>query len=141
MLFFKWGFTMDILQKQKEFIEIFSGFDDSFDRMSYLISLSSELPKPEPGLICQENLVKGCLSEVWLKAGVHNGRTYVYAYTDILSLKGILYMLVELFNNREPEEVSHVSMDFLDDCGINVLVEEGRRTGLGNVIETIKKEI
>lgn len=64
----------EVVEAQKEVIEEFSFFDDWMDRYQYLIDLGRRLPPLEPGEQVEENLIKGCQSQVWFVAEHRDGR-------------------------------------------------------------------
>ena len=59
---------MTINEIQDEIIDEFSLFDDWMDKYQYLIDLSKNLPVIDEKYKTEENLIKGCQSQVWLAA-------------------------------------------------------------------------
>lgn len=130
---------MSIIEKQRRFVQLFRGLSDQFDKMSYLIALSAKLPEPDDALRSDENRVDGCQSLVWVRVRGEGDQVYLDAFSDTLVIRGILYMICHVVNGEKKEEVQKITFKFLDDCAIGALLEE-RRTGIGKVIEKIKKE-
>ena len=72
-----------------EILEEFSEMEDWEERYEYLIELGRELPRLEAGLMCEANLVHGCMSTVWLDALSVSLETNTYAsFGIVLALFG-----------------------------------------------------
>ena len=130
---------MTINEVQDSIIADFKLIGDSFNRYTLLIELSKELPKPPDEKLTDDRLVKGCQSRVWLDIEYPDGLSVITAYSDTLIIRGILSLVLEVYNGRTPEEISQSSLYFFEGAGIAEFLSEERTKGMGQVIKTIMK--
>ncbi len=118
--------------------ERFKKISDWEDRYKELIDLGKELsPMPAEGQ--QEKFkVKGCQSQVWLYPEFKNGRVFFYADSDALLVKGIVAMLVYVYSDSTPSEISQEKADFLKELGITEHLSMNRTNGLASMLKQIQ---
>ncbi len=91
----------DINQQQDIIIDEFSEFTSWTDRYEYLIDLGKSLPPLDEKYKTSAYLVKGCQSQVWLHGEVSNDRLYLEADSDAVITKGIIALLIRVFNRSK----------------------------------------
>ncbi len=127
-----------IKEKQEQIIREFSEIGDSFDRYSYLIELAClHEPMPEEKKT-ESNLVRGCQSHVWLDIDCTEGFLRFSSDSDTLIIKGVLYLLEEIFNGSTFREAADAEVTFLKEIGIMENFESERQKGIGYVIRTLQ---
>jgi len=129
--------SKSIEEVQNEIIDEFSVFSDWTDKYEYLIDLGRSLPLIDPGFKTDEFLVKGCQSRVWLHPDYRDGRIHFTADSDAIITKGIISLLVRVFDNRTPEEILGADMSFLEKIGLKENLSPTRANGLVSMIEKI----
>ena len=87
--------------------------------------------------------VKGCQSQVWLKADLRkdaNGeaRVYFLADSDALIVKGLVAILLKVYSGRTPKEILDLSPDFIRELGFEANLSPSRANGLQAMIKQIK---
>ncbi len=118
--------------------ERFKKISDWEDRYKELIELGKELA-PMPAAGQQEKFkVKGCQSQVWLYPEFKNGRVFFYADSDALLVKGIVAMLVYVYSDATPSEISQEKADFLKELGIIEHLSMNRTNGLASMLKQIQ---
>jgi len=130
---------VSITQTQQELIDEFAMFSDWQDRYEHLIELGKDLP-----LIAQEhkvddNLVRGCQSRVWLHAEPQNGHVHFTADSDAMITKGIVALLVRVYNDRTPQEILGASTEFIDAIGLREHLSPNRSNGLAAMLDQMKR--
>jgi len=95
-----------VSQAFDEVAEAFELLDDWEDRYRYLIDLG----RKETGLAEAEKTparrVEGCVSQVWLVAERRDdGALVLRGDSDAHIVKGLVAVLLRLFNGRRPEEI------------------------------------
>ena len=124
---------------QAQIVEDFSMFDEWLDKYEYLIELGKNL-KPFPEEFKTENrLIKGCQSRVWLDCKMDGGRLQFSADSDAIITKGIISLLIGVYSDRTPQEISEDDFSFIDELGLKENLSPTRANGLASMIETIKK--
>lgn len=124
---------------QAQIVEDFSMFDEWLDKYEYLIELGKNLkPFPEE-FKTEDRLIKGCQSRVWLDCKMDGGRLQFSADSDAIITKGIISLLIGVYSDRTPQEISEDDFSFIDDLGLKENLSPTRANGLASMIETIKK--
>lgn len=129
---------MTIEEIEKEIIEEFSAFDDWMDKYSYLIELGNDCPEIDPRDKTENNLIKGCQSRVWISARMKDGLMDITADSDAVITKGIISLLLRVFNHQKPEDVYKAKLDFIDAIGLKSHLSPTRSNGLLSMIKQIK---
>ena len=132
---------MNTLEEAKAaVVEEFSLFDEWLDKYEYLIELGKNLEEFPVELKTEDRLIKGCQSRVWLDTKRENGRLYFRADSDAIITKGIISLLIRVYNGRTAEEIRSDGFDFVEQIGLRENLSPTRANGLNSMIETIRKE-
>tara|TARA_B100000963_G_scaffold50980_1_gene39095 strand:+ start:387 stop:803 length:417 start_codon:yes stop_codon:yes gene_type:complete len=129
---------MTIENAQKEIIDNFLFFDDWTQKYEYIIELSKDLEFMNENLKNEDNLIKGCQSKVWLHAEMINGKINFLADSEAIITKGIISILLNVFNNRKPQEILDSDMDFIEKIGLKEHLSPNRANGLSSMYKQIK---
>ena len=123
---------------QENLIEDFSFFDDWTQKYEYMIELSKTLDKMDESLKNDENLIKGCQSKVWLNADFKDGKINFIADSEAIITKGIIAILLMVFNNKTPDEIIKSDVSFIEKIGLKEHLSPNRANGLYSMIKQIK---
>ena len=129
---------MKINNIQDEIISDFDLFDNWMDKYNYLIELSKDIiliPKSKKN---DENLIKGCQSKVWLFAEYKNNKLYFSGDSDAIITKGIISLLISIFNNQSCDDILNSEIYFIKKIGLNEHLSMNRSNGLISMIKQIK---
>ena len=129
---------MTIENLQENLIEDFSFFDDWTQKYEYMIELSKTLDKMDDSLKNDENLIKGCQSKVWLNADFKDGKINFIADSEAIITKGIIAILLMVFNNKTPNEIIKSDVSFIEKIGLKEHLSPNRANGLYSMIKQIK---
>ncbi len=130
--------NMTIQNIQKEIIDEFSFFEDWQQKYEYLIELGKSLkPLPENEKT-SDRLIKGCQSQVWLKANMDEDKIVFEADSDAILPKGIAALLVRLYSGQKPEEIMASDENFLHEIGLQEFLSPTRANGTLAMIKQIK---
>ncbi len=128
-----------IKEAQKQIIEDFKLLPAWDDKYSYLIELGQELAPMNPDFKNEENLVKGCQSNIWFHTRCEDGILTLEADSDSLIVKGIASMLVKVLSGHSPQEVLDADLTFIDTIGMRQHLSSQRSSGLIAMLEHIRK--
>lgn len=130
---------MKTLQEiQAEVVEDFSMYDEWLDKYEYLIDLGRRLePFPEE-LKTEDRLIKGCQSRVWLDTTVEGERLFFRADSDAIITKGIISLLIKVYDGQKAEEVAASDFGFIEEIGLKENLSPTRAGGLAAMILKIK---
>ena len=129
---------MNIKEVTEELIADFDLFDDWADKYEYLISLGKELPSMDVDDKTEDNTVKGCQSKVWLKAKNELDVVVFEADSDAIITKGIIALLVKVFNGQNAEEIVNADLSFIDKIGLKEHLSPNRSNGLIAMVQKMK---
>ena len=125
-------------KEQARIIDEFSQFEDWTDRYEYLIDLGKALPPFPEQYRDDAHLVKGCQSRVWLHAEHHNGHIQLFADSDTVITKGIIALLLRVFNGKPADEIEQADLHFIEAIGLKAHLSPTRSNGLNSMIQHIK---
>lgn len=129
---------MTIKEIQEEIVEEFDMFDDWMQRYEYMIELGKSIPVIEEQHKTDINLIKGCQSKVWLHSELDDKKIQFSADSDAIITKGIIAVLLRVFNNQNPKDILDANMDFIDEIGLKEHLSATRANGLVSMIKQIK---
>ena len=129
---------MTINQIQDDIIEEFSELDDWMDRYQLLIDLGSDQPALPDSDKTESNLIDGCQSRVCLACEERDGRLWFRAESDALIVKGIVSLLVRVFNGQTAEDIVDADLYFVDRIGLRDHLSPTRSNGLLAMIRQIR---
>ena len=121
----------------KEIREELNSFDDELTKYSFLVELSAYIKTDQPHLMTPAHMHHGCQSRVWVEYSVKDGLFYMNATSDTLIIRGVLYVMMELFNGLPPEEIAESSFDFLETCGIKQHFSDARVSGIQGIADAV----
>ncbi|MBB1149194.1 MULTISPECIES: SufE family protein [unclassified Myroides] len=129
---------MTIREAQEEIIDEFSMFEDWMQRYEYIIELGKTLPIIDAQYQVEENLIKGCQSQVWLHAENIEGNIVFTANSDAILTKGIIAILIRVFSNQHPKDIVEADLSFIDEIGLKEHLSPTRANGLVSMIKQIR---
>ena len=129
---------MTIKEAQDEIVDEFAMFDDWMQRYEYIIELGKDLPIIAPEYQVEENLIKGCQSQVWLHAADNDGKVIFTANSDAILTKGIIAILIRVFSNQPAAAIVEANLDFIDEIGLKEHLSPTRANGLVSMVKQIK---
>ena len=84
------------MSKITEYAEEFSFLDDE-DRLMHLIDLAKRPTNLPKELRSDNNLVNGCMSQIWIDVGLQDQTVNVYYDSDAMITKGITSVVAYFF--------------------------------------------
>ncbi len=129
---------MSIEEKQQDIVEEFSMFEDWMDKYEYIISIGKELPSIEDNQKVEDNLVKGCQSQVWLISNFEDGQLNFKADSDAMITKGLIGLLVRVLSGHSPKEIMNAELHFIDEIGLKEHLSPNRANGLAAMVKKMK---
>ena len=128
----------EIEKVQEEIKSEFFAFDDWMDKYNYLIEMGKNVPEIDEKYKDQQHLISGCQSRVWLHARHENGLIRFTADSDAVITKGLVSLLLRVFDGQSPDAIMKADMGFIDDIGLKEHLSPTRSNGLNSMIKQIK---
>ncbi|MEM6727183.1 MAG: SufE family protein [Pseudomonadota bacterium] len=92
----------------EEIVETFAFLEDWEDRYRHVIDMGRALPDMPDALKTPATKVEGCASQVWLHARDENGALTFQGDSDAMIVKGLIAVLLSLYNGLSPEDARAV---------------------------------
>lgn len=127
-----------INEVQQEIIDEFSIYDDWMDKYAFIIEQGNALQPIDDKYKTPENIIKGCQSRVWLQTDYRDGRLFFEAESDAIIVKGLLALVLRVFNGRIPDEIIATDLRFMKEIGLTEHLSPTRSNGLLSVIKQIR---
>ena len=108
------------------------------DKYQYLIDLSKNLPVIDEKYKTEENLIKGCQSQVWLAAEYKDGKVFFTADSDAIITKGIISLLIRVLSGQSPQDILDCDLHFIESIGLKENLSPTRSNGLLAMIKQMK---
>lgn len=110
------------------------------DRYQYLLELAKECPLLPDAFKNDSLLIKGCQSKVWLRATCDSeGRMEFAADSDALLVKGIISLLLKVFQLQSPEAILATNFDLHQRTGLQHHLSPNRANGLSGMLDRIRQ--
>ena len=103
-------------------------------KYEYILWLGKKLEEPKSNILVEENKVKGCVSEVFVKANIKGGKLSWEGYSDALITRGLLAFLISGLNELSPNEVIKINKKFIEDTGLKTSLTPSRSNGFLNIL-------
>ncbi len=129
---------MTIREQEDQIVEEFSIFTDWLDKYEYIIELGKGVPPIDEQQKTDENLIKGCQSRVWVSCSEKDGKLYFAADSDAIITKGIISLLIRVYNGHTPQEILDADLSFIGKIGLQENLSPTRANGLVSMIKQIK---
>jgi len=129
---------MTIQETQNEIIDEFRLFDEWMDKYEHIIEMGKDLPLISEKFKTEDNLMKGCQSQVWLNAEIKDGKIIFTADSDAIITKGIIALMIRVFSNHTPKEITEADLFFIDQIGLKEHLSPTRSNGLLAMVKQIK---
>ena len=115
--------------------------EDPKRKYEYILWLGKKLKEPAKEILVEKNKVKGCVSEVFVKANIKGGKLFWEGYSDALITKGLLAFLIAGLNELTPNEVIKVDKKFIEDTGLRSSLTPSRSNGFLNILLTMQSPV
>jgi len=129
---------MTIKEIQEEIIEDFDLFEDWMERYEFIIESGKSMPQIKDVNKSDDNLIKGCQSKVWLHADYKDGKLLFSADSDAILTKGIISLLLRVFNDQTTDDILSTDPYFIDAIGLKEHLSPTRANGLLSMVKQIK---
>lgn len=127
-----------------EIRENFSLLDDWEDRYRYVIELGKELEPLAEGDYSEDNKVRGCVSQVWLKPQLSGDEadpvlTFL-GDSDALIVKGLIAILHATYSGKRVSQVLSIDPEAIfNELNLREHLTPQRSNGLRSMVERLGK--
>lgn len=131
--------SKSITDIQQEIIHEFSLLDGDMEMtVFYIMELGQKLPAMNEADKTEDNVVKGCQSKVWLTARLDSDRVFFSADSNTAITKGLVSLLVRIFNGQQPDAILRAELNFMQQIGMERFIGTQRSNGFAAMIKQMK---
>ena len=131
---------MNTIEKRVEEIkEDLDFFDDELAKYEYIIDLGKKLEEFDEKEKIPSNIVHGCTSQVWLTHEIKNGKIYFHGTSDAIIVKGLVYMILQIFSDSTIQELKDIDMDIVHELKLSEVITPNRQSGVIGMMKKIKE--
>lgn len=127
-----------IAREQAEFIADFNEIGDWLMQYSCLLELTADMKPVFPEEKNSQTKISGCQADLWVVLSYDNDNVYVRADSDSLIVKGIVAVIVALFDARTPREICETHIDFIEKTALKEQISVDRFYGMQTVVKKIQ---
>lgn len=113
-------------------------FSDWEDRYGHIIAMGKQLSAYPEEYRNDTFLVKGCQSRVWLHPTLEDGFIRFDADSDAVIVKGLVALVVSVYNNRTPQEIVDSNDDLRAELGLDQHLSQNRSNGLASMLKQLR---
>lgn len=129
---------MTIEEKQDRIVRQFELLGDWPERYKYIIKLGQKLDPLDEEHKVEENLVRGCQSQVWLVTELEDDKIIFKADSDAAITKGLVAMLVQFYSGESPDTILQTNPVFIEKIGMQQHLSPTRSNGLASMVKQMK---
>lgn len=126
------------LEKIVQVFEMLPTWDDKY---AFLTEVGEKMEALPAEFQLDAHQVHGCMSKVWVVGERReDGRVHLRADCDTPVVKGLVALLVVIFQNKTPEEIGAIDVDALfHQLGLDENISPNRHVGMYAMVDKIKK--
>lgn len=129
---------MSIAQTIHELTQQLNALPDWEERYGAIIAMGKNLAAYPEEFRTEQFKVKGCQSQVWLHPRLEAGTIYFDADSDALIVKGLVALLMKVYNNRTPAEILSSKEDVAQQLSLEQHLSPNRANGLASMMKQIR---
>ena len=121
---------MSVTAKQTQLLEDLSVIEDHQERLAAIVDRARRRPILPESAKTDAHRVNGCISAVWVAGELRNGGLHFQFEADSPLVKGLVALLVDLYEGGTPADIVATEPTLLDELGISRDLTPTRRNGL-----------
>jgi len=129
---------MTLKEKQDRIIRQFEILGDWPERYKFIIKQGKKLSPLADEKKTDDNLVRGCQSQVWLDTELDDDRIIFKADSDAAITKGLVALLVNFYSGETPDDILKTDPEFIKEIGMQDHLSPTRSNGLASMVKQMK---
>lgn len=129
---------MSLTERQDQIVAELNALTDWKERYRAIIARGRAMQPYPAEKRNEKHLVKGCQSQVWLHAELKDGHLQLHGDSDAEIVRGLVAIVIEVFQGSTPDEAVSTPVDFVDRLGLSENLSQTRSNGLMAMIKQIR---
>ena len=128
------------MMETEELVENFEFLGDWEERYRYIIDLGKKLSPLEDAERIEDNIVRGCQSQVWLVRDANAGDKLKFrADSDAFIVRGLLALVLTAYDSRTAKDIlAFDAKSFFQRLGLDQHLSPSRANGLHSIVQKIR---
>lgn len=124
----------------EEIVETLEFLDDWEDKYRFVIDAGKSVPAMDESLKSEENLIRGCQSQVWMSHQLAaDGTVILQLDSDAHIVRGLISIVLAAYNRKTPAEILSFDIEGLfAELALLEHLSQTRGNGLRAMIQKIK---
>lgn len=123
----------------EDIVDTLGFFDTWEDRYKYIIGLGKELPVMADAKKNDDNIVRGCQSQVWIDSAEVDGKLWFEVDSDAFIVKGLLGVVLAAYNGKSPKYICDFDIEaYFETIGLLKHLSTTRGNGLRAMVQKIQ---
>lgn len=128
---------MTELEKIEQDFEYLDSWEEKYQ---YIIELGEKINPLDEQYKTDIWKVIGCQSQVWLVPKTENGKYYFYADSDAIIVKGLIAVVLAVYNNKTAMEIKNIDIGkIFAKLGLKENLSPSRRNGMMSMVAKIRE--
>lgn len=132
--------TADLPAELQKIVGAFQMVPDPMARYKQLLFFASKLDPLPDEYHTPEHRVPGCVSQVWVRATLEDGKMFFRADSDSQLTKGLAALLVQGLSNSAPQAILAMTPDFIEMLGLKQNLMPSRNNGFLNMFKLMQRK-
>ncbi|WGH24561.1 MAG: SufE family protein [Candidatus Shikimatogenerans bostrichidophilus] len=106
---------------------------------SFLINIGKKIPKFPNKLKKKKNLIKKCLTKVWIYIYYKNNKIYIKGKSDSNIINGLIFLIIKYYSNKTLSYILFNKNDLFSKIKFNKFISINKYIGYLRILKSIKK--
>ena len=111
---------------------------DRESMLTYIMDLGNRLAPMKDLCKNEHNIIKGCMSKVWLTYTTQGDRLFFEGDSNTAITKGLMGLLLRVLSGQKIEDIIHANLYFVVNIGMIQLIGSQRSSGFANMVKEMK---
>jgi len=125
-------------ERSERVVEELQLFPDAEERLFEVIRRGKVSPGLDAVKKTEDRLVPGCVSNLYLVAGMDDGKCRFSSDADAFITKGVAALVCWVYDGAPANEIVELPVDFIERAGIQGLLSPNRANGLSQLLARIR---
>lgn len=124
---------------QDKIIESFQALaGDRESMLHYIMELGDKMPPLAEKYKTEHNVIKGCMSTVWLTYKKQGDQLFFEADSNTAITKGLVSLLISVLSGQRINDILHTNIYFVDRIGMSQLIGSQRSSGFASMLKQLR---
>lgn len=130
---------MQINEIQDQIIAEFGPCKESIEKYKKLLEVAKQVEPLNNEYKTDKNIIRGCQSNAWVVINETNNKLAIKGDVDAMITKGIMALILKVYNEQKPSDIINSDLYFLDKIGLKQSLSPQRANGVKAIVDHIQR--